>query len=382
MLNKAPFDAVEDRRQGALLGLAVGDALGTTLEFSRPLAQPWQPPVTGPLTTISGGGPFHVDRGQVTDDTQLACCLTRVLATHPRPDQIGGALALAYQAWEPIAFDSGRQTASAIQRMAFGIDPTLAGYQAWAEDGRRAAGNGSLMRTAPIGALIPDREERLRVAVLDSLLTHADPRCVLACAGFDEAIAVGIGGGGANSMVQAAETAVTDAIPVALRQPAGPLITEQEWQTAREDLHLDLLAARLEDPWLQDEELMPAAWDLLVAARGPVDPDRARLALNGDMAGFVRVAFRLAFWQLLHARDVRCAIVDTVNRGFDADTNGAIVGALLGARWGYESLPRDWVEAVLQANPPNPWHREGLYHPRWLRQGCSSMAASKLGVAP
>lgn len=381
MLNTAPFDDAEDRRQGALLGLAIGDALGTTLEFSKPPAQPWHPPLAGPLTTISGGGPFHVDRGQVTDDTHMACCLARVLAARPMPTEVGKLLALEYQAWEPRAFDSGRQTAEAIQRMAFGVDPTLAGYQVWAEGGRRAAGNGSLMRTAPIGALIPDREERLRVAVLDSLLTHADPRCVLACAGFTEAIAAGISGGGINAMVQAAEAAVTAGITVALRQPAGPLITGDEWRSACDDLHLDLLAARMDDPWLLDEESMPPAWDLLVASRGPIDPERARLALNGDMAGFVRVAFRLAFWQLLHARDVRSALVDTVNRGFDADTNGAIVGALLGAHWGYESLPRDWVEAVLQANPAKPWHHEGLYHPRWLRRGAAPASNHAGGCA-
>lgn len=369
LLKKAPYDGVQDRRLGALFGLAIGDALGTTLEFSKPLTQPWHPPLAGPLTTICGGGPFQVDRGQVTDDTHLACCLARVLAAGPQPGEVEGLLAQEYQAWEPISFDSGRQTASAIQRMAFGVDPSLAGYQVWDEGGRQAAGNGSLMRTAPIGAMVPEREERLRLAVLDSLLTHADPRCVLACAGFNEAIAVGISGGDTDAMVQAAAAAVTDATPVALQQPAGPLITREEWRSARDFLHLDLVSARMDDPWLLDEEQMPSAWDALVVWRGAIDHGRGRLALNGRMAGFVRVAFRLAFWQLLHARDVRTALLDTVNRGFDADTNGAIVGALLGARWGYDRLPRGWVEAVLQVNPRTPWHRDGLYHPLVLLAG-------------
>lgn len=149
MLNKAPFHEVEDRRLGALFGLAIGDALGTTLKFSKPPAQPWHPPLAGPLTTISGGGPFQVDCGQVTDDTQIACCLARVLTAHPRPEEVGKLLAPEYQAWEPRAFDSGRQTATAIQRMAFGVDPSLAGYQVWAEGGRQAAGIASLSAPTP-----------------------------------------------------------------------------------------------------------------------------------------------------------------------------------------------------------------------------------------
>lgn len=56
-------------------------------------------------------------------------------------------------------------------------------------------------------------------------------------------------------------------------------------------------------------------------------------------------------------------LLGLANRGFEADTNGAIVGALLGARWGYDGLPRSWVEAVLQANPREPWHQSGPYRP-------------------
>jgi ADP-ribosylglycohydrolase len=81
--------------------------------------------------------------------------------------------------------------------------------------------------------------------------------------------------------------------------------------------------------------------------------------------GFVRVAFRLAFWQLVHAPDFAAGVIDVANRGGDADTNAAIVGALLGARDGLATLPRRWVERVHDARPPD----EALatrYHPRAL----------------
>lgn len=63
-----PEDPVADRAIGCLLGLAVGDALGTTLEFTRRDAHP-------PLTDMVGGGPFRLQPGEWTDDTSMALCL-------------------------------------------------------------------------------------------------------------------------------------------------------------------------------------------------------------------------------------------------------------------------------------------------------------------
>jgi ADP-ribosylglycohydrolase len=78
-------------------------------------------------------------------------------------------------------------------------------------------------------------------------------------------------------------------------------------------------------------------------------------------AGFVRVAFRLAFWQLLHAPSFESALIDVVNRGGDADTNGAITGALLGAYYGEHKIPTEWRDAVLCARGLGP-----QYHPNVL----------------
>ncbi|MFO8089255.1 MAG: ADP-ribosylglycohydrolase family protein [Desulfatiglandaceae bacterium] len=64
----------KSRCQGSLLGLAVGDALGTTVEFKAPGTFP-------PLTDIVGGGPFNLERGQWTDDTSMALCLAESLVS-------------------------------------------------------------------------------------------------------------------------------------------------------------------------------------------------------------------------------------------------------------------------------------------------------------
>jgi len=102
--------------------------------------------------------------------------------------------------------------------------------------------------------------------------------------------------------------------------------------------------------------------DAVISARGDIleDLHRAGDADPGlyspkihiiKTQGFVRVALRLAFWELLHAPDFESALVDVVNRGGDADTNGAIAGALLGARYGEDGIPRRWRKAVESAEP-------------------------------
>jgi ADP-ribosylglycohydrolase len=110
----------------------------------------------------------------------------------------------------------------------------------------------------------------------------------------------------------------------------------------RRDLLQDLTRAVADDPLVQEDGL----------------------SITGTSQGYVRVAFRLAFWYLLHAKDFASALIDVVNRGGDADTNGAIVGALLGARFGESGIPPEWRFSVLSCSPPSPWG--DVYHPRNL----------------
>ena len=131
---------------------------------------------------------------------------------------------------------------------------------------------------------------------------------------------------------------------------------------------LDEAAARL-DALGDDRDRITAAHAALTTdldAATADDPDvyGERLHLHRHQ-GFVRVAFRLACWQLVHAPDVATGVIDVANRGGDADTNAAIVGALLGARDGLARLPRRWVERVHDARPAD----EALatrYHPHAL----------------
>src|SRR5262245_34261380 len=108
----------EDRAWGALLGLAVGDAFGTTLEFQRMPPAPFAPLLRGPHNKMIGGGPFGLAPGQVTDDTQMAAALARVLMERGgfRPSPV----AAEYVAWAEHAFDIGNQIAKALARIGEG----------------------------------------------------------------------------------------------------------------------------------------------------------------------------------------------------------------------------------------------------------------------
>src|SRR5665647_1711532 len=106
---------MNDRAKGAVLGLAVGDALGTTYEFEAIEQRAYPELATGPATDVVGGGPFDVAPGAITDDTQMAVCLGRSLAERGRLDVAD--VARRYVAWTDEAFDIGNQTRDALLRI-------------------------------------------------------------------------------------------------------------------------------------------------------------------------------------------------------------------------------------------------------------------------
>lgn len=331
--------------RGSLLGLAVGDALGTTYEFEQIEQPPYPALATGPAVEVVGHGPFDLAPGQVTDDTQLAVCLARSLREQRRLDVTD--LGERYVAWTTSAFDIGNQTRAALARIERGEPAATAGVSTWRASGRRAAGNGSLMRTAPIAIAFAAEPARvIEAAIDDSLITHADPRCVLACAAFDAAIAASVTGN-RHTMVEVARAAGATAERILTARWSGDdpdrVADRATIASARDDLERDLDAALANDPGV----------------------DRAGLDLHRT-AGFVRVAFRLAFWHAVHTPSWRAAVVDVASRGGDADTNAAIVGALLGARDGASAIPAPWIDLVFSATQPGPASWADAHHPRHL----------------
>ena len=316
------------RARGCLIGLAVGDALGTTLEFTRPRAPAFPNLATGPHRSVTGGGPFKLQAGQVTDDTEMAVCLADSISKM-RGFDVEDARA-TYQRWTASAFDIGNQTRAVLSSDAATATDVLAvsrGY--WVANSRAPAGNGSLMRTAPIGVAFHADSSRLREAsLLDSAVTHFDPRCRFACAAFNESIALAVSSS-ANvtpaEMLNQARGSLSAALVVVLRELDDPEDVDAA-RKACDALSGDLDAAAEDDPHLYGDIHLQ------------------------DTAGFVRVAFRLAYWELMHAPSLEAGLIDVVNRGGDADTNGAITGALMGACFGEGAIPSGWIDTVLQSS--------------------------------
>ena len=140
---------IRDRAKGALWGQAIGDAFGTTNEFNIPASIKDFPLLnTGPQTDIIGGGPFGLQPGQITDDTQMAVCLAESLKTNQRYDVVD--VGQRYVEWMDVAFDIGGQTISTLTKIRNGSDPVEAGLSVWESATRKPAANGSLMRVSPI----------------------------------------------------------------------------------------------------------------------------------------------------------------------------------------------------------------------------------------
>lgn len=333
---------VRSRSRGALLGLAVGDALGATHEHRRLPAPAFPQLLDGPQTELRGGGPHGVRAGQVTDDTQMACCLAGVLRALRRYDP--AEVMKQYLALRPHAVGLAEPVAELLDAIQGGAPRELAAREAWFQSSKRLADNGALARTAPIGVhFSKSPKDRIRASLEDAALTHFDPRCQLACVALNASIAAAIQSVDPPKAADLLTAAGTDlslaSASLGKTHPEHVL----EVKDASELLRADLAAARDEDPKLYGPELH-----------------------LHQQEGYVRVAFRLAYWELLHAPSFEAALVDVVNRGGDTDTNGAVAGALLGAYQGEEQIPERWKAAVLEALFTTRGPLREVYHPEKL----------------
>ena len=171
-ISRAKDNCPRSRYHGTLIGLAAGDALGTTLEFKAP-------GTFEPVQDIVGGGPFGLDAGQWTDDTSMALCLAESLVERGRFDPDNQMR--RYLRWyreghlssTGTCFDIGATISAALRRFEVDQNP-FAG-----ETGSAYGGNGSLMRLAPVPlAFANDPENAIRLAGEMSRTTHGAPEPV------------------------------------------------------------------------------------------------------------------------------------------------------------------------------------------------------------
>lgn len=180
--------SIRDRALGALIGLAVGDAVGTALEFKSKPSYPI-------LTDMVGGGPFNLAPGQWTDDTAMALALGDWIINDPDLDPT--ELMSRFVAWHEDGefsctgdcFDIGNTTRGALDRFRRTGNP-MAGSTA-----RFQAGNGALMRLSPVAIRFWSNRERLiDIARLQTATTHGANECLEASSNFAELLADVISG--------------------------------------------------------------------------------------------------------------------------------------------------------------------------------------------
>ena len=281
-----------DRYRGAILGLATGDALGTTLEFS--------PPGTfEPIADMVGGGPFNLAPGEWTDDTSMALCLAESLLECNGFDAVDQLA--RYVRWyrqghlssTGKCFDIGNTVRSALVRF------ESTGESWCGSTDPRSAGNGSIMRLAPV-----------------PLYFARDPAAAIARAGDSSRTTHGT--------VEAVD---------ACRYFAGLILGALQERTKH-----DLLAPMftpLDRLW-NDQPLSPNV--ARVAAGSFLQ--RAPPEIRGS--GYVVASLEAALWAFARSTSFEHGALLAVNLGDDADTTGAVYGQIAGAYYGVAGIPERW----------------------------------------
>ena len=278
------------RFRGALLGLAVCDALGTAVEFQSPGS-------FAPVTEMTGGGAFRLQPGQWTDDTSMALCLAESLIEcrgfNPRDQMERYVRWWRHGDWSSTGhcFDIGTTVSAALRRFESTADPFSGSTDP------RAAGNGSLMRLAPVPMWwAGDEVQAVHEAARCSRTTHGAPACVDACRYF-AAILCG-----------------------ALRACSKEeLLAPQYWR------HGPLMS--------RIEEIRQGSF---LRKEPP--------AIRGT--GYVVESLEAVLWAFAKSTNFEDGALLAVNLGDDADTTGAIYGQIAGAYYGEEGIPERW-RAVL-----------------------------------
>ena len=292
-----------DRAVGVLLGTAAGDALGAAYEFGPP---------RGPELEVAmvGGGAFGWEPGEWTDDTSMAIAIAEVAATGAdlREEESLDALVRRWHEWSLHAKDVGVQTRSVLSRAG---RQGISALTACEESARlhnltgRTAGNGSLMRTAPLAlAYLDDETALVQAARSVSELTHYDPEagdaCVLWCVAIRHAIPTGL-------------------LDVRIGLHYIDADRREKWASRLDVAEKSHPSDFKNNGWVV--EALQGAWSAISTTPIPAD-DPAKGVFRAD--------------------HLRLALDAAVRGGGDTDTVAAIAGGLLGAVYGASAVPAEW----------------------------------------
>ncbi len=277
-----------DRVKGALIGLAIGDAIGATVEF-KPRGSFKE------VTDMIGGGPHRLQPGQWTDDTSMALCLAESLIEDGfnLKSQLDKYLLWykeGYLSSTGKCFDIGNNTALSLNEYqnAGKLPP----------ERERAAGNGSLMRLAPVPIYYRnDYEKAIYYSGESSKTTHNNIIAIDSCRYF-------------GGLLQLTLTGKIDN-------------KEELLDLAVKDIKLDSRVSEVAEGSFKTKD---------------------RSDISSD--GFVINSLEASLWAFYHTKSFAEAILKVVNLGDDADTTGAITGQLAGAYYGIANIKIDWIEKL------------------------------------
>jgi ADP-ribosyl-[dinitrogen reductase] hydrolase len=294
----------QERFQGCLLGLAAGDAVGTTVEFKPRGTFP-------PVTDMVGGGPFRLQPGQWTDDTAMALCLATSLVERGEfdaTDQMTRYCRWADQGYLSSTghcFDIGNTVSQALHQFRTTGDPWSGSTQP------RSAGNGCLMRLAPVPMFYaPDRDRAVYFSGESARTTHAAQECLDASRLFGDMLVRALAGASKTDILLGSD-------PAMVESPKIQAIARADYRQRSQD-HI----------------------------RG---------------TGYVVDSLEAALWCFWTTETYAQAILTAANLGDDADTTAAICGQVAGAYYGRSGIPVTWLRALTLGHEITEWANQ-LYN--------------------
>ncbi|MBL9162669.1 MAG: ADP-ribosylglycohydrolase family protein [Planctomycetaceae bacterium] len=282
-----------DRFRGCLLGLAAGDAVGTTVEFALRGS-------FNPVSDMVGGGPFGLRPGEWTDDTSMALCLAASLLERggfDARDQMERYCRWwqdGYMSSTGRCFDIGNTVRGALMRYQQTGDPFAGSLQP------HTAGNASIMRLAPAAMYWSSTvDDAIKYCGESSRTTHGAAECIDAC------------------------------------RYLGLVLWRALWGMSKEEILADCGEGVVTARAIRALAAGSYRWKSVDEVRG---------------SGYVVQSLEAALWCFWRSESFEESVLTAVNLGEDADTTGAICGQMAGAFYGESGIPRKWVERLVLAS--------------------------------
>lgn len=285
-----------------LFGVAIGDALGVPVEFNSR-----QTIALNPVTDIKGFGTYNLPAGTFSDDSSLTFCLAEALTQEFNLQKIGDNFVawLNNNYWTPRGhvFDVGIATSQAIRRLQKGCKPELAGGMDVSDNG-----NGSLMRILPLLVYVKDKEftDRYQITKQVSSITHGHIRSIIACFYYLEFARQIINGVDKFQIYTNLQSEISE--------------------------HLNSLSINPKEIMLFDRLLKGNIYDLTEK--------------EIFSSGYVLHTLEASIWCLLTTDNYETATLKAVNLGEDTDTTGAVTGGLAGLLYGFDTIPKSWLQQI------------------------------------